>query len=1031
MKQKIYTLFIGLALFFVCTTALAQSVSGTVKAEEDGLGIPGVSVVVKGTARATLTDLDGNFTIEAPPQSLLVFSLVGYKMQEIAVGNQTTFDVTMEGGNIKMDEMVVTALGTSKEKRQLGYSSQEVKGDELQSTQRTNVLESLQGRVAGLTINTTSGAPGASSQIILRQPTSFSQDNQPLFVIDGVPVNNSALNQNTLVTDGANRSADYTNRIGDINPDDIESINVLKGPEAAALYGFYGANGAIIITTKKGKSGPGKVNYSFNYGIQDLTRFPEVQKIYGRGEFGIFDTRYRRHFGPKYAEGTQLYDNFGEFFQRGSNNQHNLSFEGGNEKTTYRFSAALADNLGVVPGTNYRRMNIGARGSTQITKDLQISTGLNFVNSSNFKSSKGTNSIFQTILVWPADDQMSNYLDPLGNRRTIAAGAFDTEFENPYYDAIQNRASDKGNRFYGNLSLVYNPTKWLNFTMNSGYDNNTTNGNTFTHPASQRGGSGGGIGGQVEEYTDNYGVFNSTFSGRVQNDFGKLNASLRVGAALDEQRRTTISSIGQRLQVPELNTINNAFPSTIRSANIINVRRSAGFFGEVTLDYDRFLTLNASLRNDITSTLPIQNRSFWYPSANVSFVFSELLKLKWLDFGKLRVAMAGSGKDISAYGIRSEMRPQQTTGGGYLFGFTGNAPDLKPEIIRSYSTGLELSFFKDRVGLELTYYTQNTKDLLFRNFRISYGTGFILKNLNLGELTTNGIEAVLKVVPVKTKDFQWTTIANFTKGNGTFSGLPSNIPEFYNSDTWLFGNARASIFQDNLIKQYGYEGSSNISLIGGYRYFRNNKGDVLVNPQSGQPLVDANFYPIGDRNPDFILGLVNKFRYKSIDLSFTMDIRKGGDIFNGTAQFLWQFGLHPKQIDREKAIVFNGVLRDGNENSENPTRNNIEIIPSFYGGGAYRASEESFIEKDINWLRLRDARISYRLPTTLIKKWKFMREASVYVSGTDLLLISNYTGADPNVNGLTAGVPGLNATGFDFGVLPSPRAFNFGVSIGF
>jgi TonB-dependent SusC/RagA subfamily outer membrane receptor len=333
MKKRMYTSLLSLLLLFVGQTLWGQNVTGKVTSEESGEALPGVSVVVKGSTRGAITDVDGAYSLEAKEGELLTFSFVGMPSKEIRVGKERVIDVVMTTEASQIDEVVITALGEPIQKRKNAYASQKVGGEDLAGTQRVNMLESLQGRVAGLTINTTSGAPGSSSQIILRQPTSFSQDNQPLFVIDGVPVNNSSLNQGQLVSDQPNRSNDYQNRIADINPEDIESINVLKGPEAAALYGFYGANGAIIITTKKGKTGAkGKVSYSFNGGVQELTRFPEIQKEYARGEVGFYDLRYRRHLGPRYAPGTTLYDNIGGFFQRGTNNQHNLSLEGGNER---------------------------------------------------------------------------------------------------------------------------------------------------------------------------------------------------------------------------------------------------------------------------------------------------------------------------------------------------------------------------------------------------------------------------------------------------------------------------------------------------------------------------------------------------------------------------------------------------------------------------------------------------------------------------------------------------------------------------
>jgi TonB-linked SusC/RagA family outer membrane protein len=1023
MKQKFYTLFIGLVLLFVGTTALAQSVSGTVKAEDDGLGIPGVSVVVKGTARATLTDLDGNFTLEAPPQSSLVFSLVGYKMQEVVVGNQTTFDITLAGGNIKMDEVVVSALGTPVEKRKNGYSSQQIKGDEVAEAGRENFLDALQGRVAGLSVNTTSGTPGASSLIVLRNATSFSQDNQPLFVIDGVPINNKTLNQGTLSTDGNNRGVDYSNPASDINPNDIESINVLKGPEAAALYGFYGANGAIIITTKKGKAGPGKITYSNNFGFSEVYRFPEIQKEFGRGITGLSDNRYRRHFGARYPAGTQLFDNIDQFFETGSNATHNLSFEGGNEKTLYRVSGSILDNKGVTPTTRLQRYNFRVGGSTKISDKLTIASNLNFIKSNNDKVARSSAGVFTNILLWPQDDDIRNYLNIDGSRRKLTTAGNDAELDNPYYDVSKNKLRDETDRVFGNINLQYNPTSWLNFTGNTGYDVGVTEGMFFLHPESNVATARRGF---IEQYSRNVKVFNATGYARATKDFGKLNAQLRIGAAIDEQRDNVLSTNGVRLGVPELMSIRNADATSVISSQFYSIRRSTGLFGDISLDYGRFITLNASIRRDATSTLPTStsirptnNNAFIYPGANISFVFSELLKIKNFDFGKIRFGIAGSGRDVPPYNIKSDLQPQLTTGGGYALGFTGNSPTLQPEIIRSYSAGLELNFFKNRVGVEVTYFDQVNDNQILRLVRLSYGTGFVLQNFNGGKVSASGIEAVLTVVPIKSKDFDWTSIFNFGKGQSKVVSFPAALPEFYVSDSWPYGNARASVFPDG-----------NMSTIAGFTYLRNTKGDIIINPASGVPLINNTFTKIGDRQPDFSMGIINKFRYKNLSLSVNLDIRKGGDVFNGNAQFLWNSGLHPNQKNREEPIIVKGVLNDGKQNSDNPTQNTIQIVP--YTNAAYYANyaEESFVEKDINWLRIRDVRLSYYLPQNLLKKTALFKSLSVFVGGTDLYMWTNYSGADPNVNGVTPSTGGAGAGGFDFGTLAAPRVVSFGLTVG-
>jgi TonB-linked SusC/RagA family outer membrane protein len=1023
MKSKIYTWLVGLILLLGSQTAWAQRITGTV-ADEEGQTVLGVSVLVKGTTRGTITDLDGKFELAATKGESLVFSLVGYAQQTVAVTEGVgTMNIVLGGGNVKMDEVVVTALGTRVEKRKNGYSSQEIKGSEVAETGRENFLDALQGRVAGLNINTTSGTPGASSLIVLRQATSFSQDNQPLFVIDGVPINNKTLNQGTLSSDGNNRGVDYSNPASDINPNDIETINVLKGPEAAALYGFYGANGAIIITTKKGRSGPGKITYSNNFGMSDVYRFPEIQKEYGRGITGISDNRYRRHFGARYPVGTQLFDNVNEFFETGSNSTHNLSYEGGNDKTLYRVSGSILNNKGVIPTTGLQRYNFKVGGSTKVNDKMSVAANLNFIKSGNDKVARSTQGTFINVLAWPQEDDIRNYLNSDGTRRKLSLSAFDTELDNPIYDVNFNKLRDVSERVFGNINLQYQPLSWLNVTGNAGYDVGITEGSFFLHPESNVATARRGF---IEQSTRTAKVFNATGMARATKEFGKLNAQIGVGGAIDEQRDNVLSSNGIRLGVPDLKSIRNADATSVIGSQFFSVRRSTGVFADVSLDYGRFITLNASIRRDATSTLPTSttirptnNNTFVYPGANISFVFSELLKIKNFDFGKIRFGIAGSGRDVPPYQVKSDLQPQLSTGGGYALGFTGNSPTLQPEIIRSYSAGVELNFFKNRISTEITYFNQINDNQILRLVRLSYGTGFVLQNFNGGKVSAEGIEAVLTIVPVKQKNFTWTSIFNFGKGQSKVISFPAALPEFYVSDSWPYANARASVFPDG-----------NMTTIAGFTYLRNTKGDILINPGTGIPLINNTFTKIGDRQPDFSLGVINQFKFKNVNLSVNLDIRRGGDIFNGNAQYLWNLGLHPNQKNREEPVIVKGVLNDGKQNSETPTANTIQVVP--YTNAAFYSNyaEESFIEKDVNWLRIKDVRLSYALPQSILKRTKTLKNLSVFVSGTDLYMWTNYSGADPNVNGVTPSTGGAGAGGFDFGTLAAPRVVSFGLTVG-
>jgi len=444
-------------------------------------------------------------------------------------------------------------------------------------------------------------------------------------------------------------------------------------------------------------------------------------------------------------------------------------------------------------------------------------------------------------------------------------------------------------------------------------------------------------------------------------------------------------------------------------------RRLVSAFGQATVDFNEYLYLTVTGRNDWTSTIPIGENSFFYPSFSGSFVFSDAFpSIRRFMTGKLRGAYAEVGKDARPYAYRPSLEFKATSNGGYGYGFTGPNLALKPEFARSYEFGTELSFLNDRLGLDATVYRKQTKDQIVNDIRGSYATGYILFNLN-GAVTRNeGLELTLRTTPVLKRAFSWDVLANFEKARGRVLELPNALPESYVSDTWLFGNVRNGTAP----------GLSTRSLTGLF-YLRNNEGKLLIDPTTGLPLRSTAFIDAGyDRQPDFTVGLTNTLRYKKLSLNFLIDFRKGGDVFNATQHYLTARGLAAGTLDRERPRVIDGVLRDGKENTATPTVNNIVVIPAVQTSYYTLMSEELFIEKDINWLRLRDVTVSYQLPA------RFARQASVFLTGTDLYLLTNYSGLDPIVNGNSAAVGGSGAAGIDYGNFPIPRGFNFGLRLG-
>ena len=433
-------------------------------------------------------------------------------------------------------------------------------------------------------------------------------------------------------------------------------------------------------------------------------------------------------------------------------------------------------------------------------------------------------------------------------------------------------------------------------------------------------------------------------------------------------------------------------------------------------------------RNEWSSTLPNENISFFYPSVSTSFIFTELEPLRGinhiLSYGKLRGSWARVGKDANPYSIRAFLEPKATTGGGFGYGFTGPSPDLRPEMTTSYEFGTELKFFNNRFGIDATYFNKLSEDQIVQDMRLSYATGFVLQAFNAGKMRTEGIELQLNAAPVVNTNFTWDVLANFTHLWSELISLPTGVNEFYMSDTWLYGNVRN-----------GSVIGGPLTTLTGFDYQRNEAGELLIDPNTGYPLRDLTEWKIvGDRQPDFTIGLTNSFTYKNMSLSFLLDFRKGGDIYNATEHLLTARGLSMRTLDREKPVVFDGVLKDGNENSANPTRNTKVIDPSRdmnYWSTSYGLPEINFIEKDINWVRLRDVTFNYNLTPNMLSRVNFIKSGSVFVTATDLFILTNYSGLDPVVNGNSAAVGGSGGVGFDYGNFPMPIGVNFGVRVGF
>jgi TonB-linked SusC/RagA family outer membrane protein len=1033
---------------------------------DDNIPLVGVTVTNTSTNKKVLTNESGEFRIAAQRGQKLTFVYVGFQKQTITVGDAAVINVKLTGEGNQLEEVTV-AMDMKRNPRELGFSTQKVAGSEVQETQRENFFNSLQGRVAGLTVNSTSGQAGASSAIVLRGFNSMALDNQPLFVIDGIVVDNQSFNQNSNSGSGlglvenssrnvnqtSNRVNDYSNRMADLNPNDIESITILKGPEATALYGSQASSGAIIITTKKGvKDGKLKVAYDNSFRLQELTRLPKIQNAYGNGFNGLTTSEFR-YLGPQYPSGTKIYDNMDEFFQTGFAQTHNLSAEYGKKNYSFRASGSFFDQSGVVPENRFTRYTFRLSNSTRINKYVDIMPAVSFTRSTNDKPMRGVNGFMLNLLQWPNNFDASNWENESGGKKLLFASSANGEIDNPYFSVNRNRSRDETSRYTATFGINITPLSWLTLSGRFGYDTYESEGYSLYHPLSFW--LTKGTGGSQDNYYRKYKGYNHTITAVAKKKIGKFGTRITVGTMWQDYRTESYSVYGTNI-VDSVNTAgemvrngvvvtqqqfesligdSSATRSTSRE-RLNNARRygtpnymlnrQLAYFGEASISFNNMIFLSYSHRFETSSIFPKDFRDYDYPAGSLSIIMSDLIpglkKGKILNYWKLRTSLASTARAPIPYLNQSVFNLVSSSGGGFAYGFNNNNVFMEPEIQKTYEVGTEIRVLNNLFNLDITYYNTLCDKQIAENFRTSYGTGFVLNTLNVGTTRNQGVEISISTTPIKKRDFSWDIRLNFNRMWNKVLSLPGNVPEFYISDTWVFQNARGGLVKGGP--------TTSITAFG---YARNNKGQILIDPTSGLPVNDGLFLSRGDRNPDFTLGTVNSLRYKNWRLNMVWDLKIGGDVFNGTEMYLTNIGKSLRTIDRETPRVINGVLKDGKENTDNPTINTISVIP-YYQSAYYSYTnmpEESYIEKDVNALRLRDITLSYALTGKKLAALRHFKSFSLFITGNDLILISNYRGADPAVSGNTAGTRGVGGWGFDFGNVGTPVGVNFGFKAGF
>jgi len=1034
----------------------AKTVTGTVS---DAKGEPmiGVSVSVEGATRGAVTDVNGYYSIQVQGDNqVLSFTFLGYKTVT-QVANRNQINVTMEENVQALSEVVVTAMDIKKDRKALGYSVSNLGSDELMKNKNTNVINSLVGKVPGVNITQSSGSAGAGAVITIRggNSTSESRQNQPLFVIDGVIYDNSTTVTGNTSSDGMSRSnTSFSNRIMDVNPEDIETMSVLKGAAAAALYGSRAADGVIIITTKKGSEGTVKVDFSSKLGTSWANKLPEMQSTFAPGYYstnGVMNKFTYDTWGPQNPSGTPIYDNIGSFFQNATVFDNNVSVSGGSKNNKFYFSGSNFDQKGIVPVTNFKKTTFRLNGEQKYGRlTLGVNTAYSIANTQKTLTTSGLWSIetggpngvgsMESLYRWPRTLDMSHYINEDGTQFRPYSDAFDlqSDIDNPYWIINKNNLTSQTKRFTGGVNANFKIADWWDVTARLGYDQYKTDDYIYVAP-------GGALrplyqNGRLSKSAYDYTYLTSNLMSNFHKTFGDFDSHLLLGTTSEDTKTANNTLWGYTFITAGTISFGNIANNNKFFTDAIGQRRLVGAYGEFGLSYKSLAYITVTGRNDWSSTLPLENRSYFYPSVSGSFVFTELLpKNDILSFGKIRASWAQVGKDANMYATLTYVNPPITIGSFNGVGnqyYSGNAI-LKPEIQTSWEAGGELRFFNNRIGLDYTYYHSQTANQIAQP-RLSQSGGFIFSSINSGSVLNTGMELSLTGKPVVSKNFDWNITLNASYNKGRLGEFLKGVAYFYPTDA-QFGTVKAASIPNG-----GYFlGMTGRLMMHEVDADKNEipNGRYQVDPTTGLYLLSstANDKVVGNREPHYIGGLNNTLRFKDVTLSFLFDFRKGGDVYNGTDYFMVVHGGSPKTLENNRqSVTVSGVNSQTGadytqtyEAGKTYTINNVNyageyMIQQYWQN--YAANSYNFITS-VDWIKLRSVSLTYDF-SNLLKKQNVVKGLSATVTGTNLVTWTNYKGMDPEVSA-AGGTGGSGSTGIDYLGVPATSSFTFGINLTF
>ncbi|WP_240315563.1 SusC/RagA family TonB-linked outer membrane protein [Aquimarina longa] len=1068
----------------VTQLAVAQESAITGKVTDSGgLALPGVNITIKGTNSGTQTDFDGMYAIQAPQGSVLLFSYLGFADQEVTVGAQNTINIQLEVSASELDEIVVTALGISRDKKSLGYSTQEVDGEDLNNVKSGNFVNALSGKASGIQIRKNNNL-GGSTNVVIRGNASLTGSNQALFVIDGIPINNT--NSNSKIQGQARGGQyDYGNAASDINPEDIESINVLKGAAASALYGSRAANGVIMITTKKGKDSKGlgvSINSGITFGTIDKSTFIKYQTEYGGGydpSFYLRDingdgtaddrtVRYRGDgsYGPAFDPSILVYqwDSFDPdspnyrtatpwvnakngpitFFETPITITNSVSLEKGFDKGSYRLNYTKFDQKGLMPNSSIKKHNFSMSGNFKLSDKLTATGYANYIKTDGLgrnSTGYGDNIVAGFKQWWQTNVDLQQQKDIyFATRRNITwnprspdAGSTPIYWDNPYWNRYENYQTDSRNRFLGNVSLNYIVTDWFNITARIATDTYSelqeerrANGSVPTSFGVNPGRGNADNRGNVDSGYSRRNINNTETNYDLMLNFDKdLNDEFNIKGILGTNiRRNHFQSIhastGGGLSVPRLYSLQNSKGPLPLPFERDEKIGVDGIYASASIGYKNMLFLDGTIRRDHSSSLPKDNSTFYYPSIAGSFVFSSLLDTEIISFGKIRANYAEVGNS-APFDFLADIYNVNTPIGSASTSVNDQKRNstLKPERTTSTELGLEMKFLKSRFGFDVAYYINNSIDQIF-GVPVTRSTGYSSKILNAGEIENKGVELSVSGTPIQTEDFSWDVNVNWSKNENKVITLEDGIKNLQ------LGSFQGGVTINATVGQpYG--------VIYGTDYTYLN-GQKVIDPSTGKHIITSTSNNIiGDTNPDWLMGISNKLNYKNVSFSFLIDIQKGGDIFSLDQYYGLGTGLYAETafindlgnpvrntLADGGGLIHPGVNPDGTQNT---TRVDANKYTAFGSDGGH--PNAGFVY-DASYVKLREVALTYNFSKKLLD-YTFLSNASLSVTGSNLWIIhKNIPHEDPE-GGLSSG----NLQGYSVGSLPTTRDFGFNLKLQF